>query len=182
MRPIRHRCILAAAVAVVLALPSFFAADPGRVPEYDLKTVFLYNFAKFVSWPSDKLGPDTDTVRIGVLDMDRVADSLHLVAGKTAKNRPVTITLCRTPEEAGACHIVFFNSADEVMVRRILAAVVDKPVLTVGEAPGFRRWGGIINFRVLDNRVRLVIDLQAARRARLHISAQLLEVAMEVRQ
>ncbi len=59
--------------------------------------------------------------------------------------------------------------------------VVDRhPVLTISDYPGFVDIGGMIGFVNKDNRVRLEINLPAAQRARLHISAKLIEVSLRV--
>ncbi len=47
----------------------------------------------------------------------------------------------------------------------------------MGDAAGFARMGGIINFVLDDSRVRFEINLQAADRAHLKLSARLLTVA-----
>ena len=49
--------------------------------------------------------------------------------------------------------------------------------MTVGNAPGFTRQGGIINFIMQDNRVRFEINPEAADRAGLRISSKLLQLA-----
>ena len=50
-------------------------------------------------------------------------------------------------------------------------------VLTVGDEEGFARRGGVINFLFENDRVRFEINVDAATRARLKISAKLLALA-----
>ena len=61
-----------------------------------------------------------------------------------------------------------------------LLSEVGTGVLTVGEAPGFLRAGGIIGFVVENRRVRFDVNQGAAARARLRISSKLLSVARSV--
>ena len=51
------------------------------------------------------------------------------------------------------------------------------PVLTVGEMPEFAEKGGVIRFKVEQDRIRLEINVAAAARSRLRISSQLLKLA-----
>ncbi len=51
------------------------------------------------------------------------------------------------------------------------------PILTVGEHEQFARNGGIINFVLKNDNVRLEIDLAAAKKAGVTISSRLLAVA-----
>jgi hypothetical protein len=54
-------------------------------------------------------------------------------------------------------------------------------VLTVGDSAGFLERGGVIRFRVEDNKVRFDINPDAAARAHLEVSSQLLKLATIVR-
>jgi hypothetical protein len=54
-------------------------------------------------------------------------------------------------------------------------------VLTVGETEGFATQGGIVNFKLIDGRVRLEINIEAAWQAKLRISSQVLSLASIVK-
>ena len=62
-----------------------------------------------------------------------------------------------------------------------LAAVFEKvgrsPVLTVGETDAFPWAGGCMRFLNEDNKIRFEVNLEAAERARIKISAKLLKMA-----
>jgi hypothetical protein len=51
------------------------------------------------------------------------------------------------------------------------------PILTIGDAPGFAKRGGIINFTLEENRVRFEVNVEAAKNAVLTISSRLLALA-----
>jgi YfiR/HmsC-like len=63
----------------------------------------------------------------------------------------------------------------------ILANLRGTDALTVGETEGFAPGGGIIQLVLRDNRVRLMVNVEAAERARLKISSKLLALAEIVR-
>jgi len=65
-------------------------------------------------------------------------------------------------------------------VERLVAAVEDVALLTVGDASGFLEEGGMINFLVEERKVRFEIGLVKARSAKLDISSQLLRLAKRV--
>ena len=58
-----------------------------------------------------------------------------------------------------------------------VAKVKAASILTVGESEQFTQQGGIINFTKKDGKVRLEIDLNAAKLAKLELSSKLLSVA-----
>jgi hypothetical protein len=56
----------------------------------------------------------------------------------------------------------------------------ERPILTVGEKKGFASRGGMINFIVVENKVRFEINPHAVETAALKISSQLLKLAIIV--
>ena len=64
---------------------------------------------------------------------------------------------------------------------RILSSLRGSSVLTVSETEGFVNKGGIVNFKILENRTRYEVNKSAAQRAELEFSPELLERAVSVR-
>ena len=127
--------------------------------EYDLKAVFLYNFASFVEWPESAFaGPEAPFV-VGILGHDpfgRVLDDV---------------------EEAGGCHILFVSASERRRVQEILDRWRHAPMLTVADFPDFVELGGAIGFRTEDKRLKVDVNAGAARAAGLTVSSKLLKVA-----
>jgi YfiR/HmsC-like len=86
---------------------------------------------------------------------------------------------CRSLEEAGRCQILFIPGQAGIQAGgpSPLAALRGESLLTVGESDAFERAGGIIRLLLVDNHVRLRINLAAAEAAHLTISSQLLRQA-----
>lgn len=161
-------------VALVLALAGSAGAQASR--EYDLKAVFLYNFATFVEWPDDTLAADRPFT-IGVLGQDPFGTVLdRVVSGEKVKGHPLVVRRCKTPAEARECQIVFISASEAGRLPEILRTLHGQPVLTVGDMPRFLESGGIIGFST-EARVQLHVNADAARDARLNISSKLLRVA-----
>ncbi len=81
----------------------------------------------------------------------------------------------------GVVRIVFISSSEKDRFRPILTALRGSGVLTVGDTAGFAEMGGVINFILVDNRVHIEINLDAAKVQRLKISSRLLRLAQIVR-
>jgi hypothetical protein len=119
---------------------------------------------------------------IGVLGKDPFGPILDsTIRDKTVSGRPLDIRRLDDVREARNCHLVFVSSAE----RRNLDAILDElehlGVLTVSEIDSFIDKGGMINFVIDDERVVIDVNLDAARRAGLDISSQLLKVARAVK-
>ena len=146
--------------------------------EYAVKAAFLYNFARFVEWPDDaRVSP---SFRICIVGDDPFGTALDdAVRGKKVHHRPVEVTHPDSDDLAG-CHIVFVPSSEKATVPRLLTGAAAPGVLTVGETDGFTHAGGIIGMRLQDSKVRFDVNLQAAQRAGLRVSSELLKLATEV--
>lgn len=150
--------------------------------EYEIKAAFLYNFAKFVEWPSDPSSNARDPIVVCIAGNDPFGEILdQTILYKTANGHPFMIQRFRRAEDAKYCQILFTSSSDQTYIRSVLAILKGSSVLTVGETEGFLRLGGIINFALEENQVRFEINVDAAERARLKISSKLLRVAKVVR-
>ncbi len=146
--------------------------------EYKVKAAFLYNFAKFVVWPPQSLKNPSDPIVIGVLGKDPFGGVLAATAaGKTLDGHPFQVRDVADALQAAACQILFISSSERKRLEPLFNQLGGLPVLTVGETDNFAAEGGVINFKIEGGTVRLQINVEAARRQQLHISAKLLSLA-----
>jgi YfiR/HmsC-like len=161
----------------LLLLAPGAAAQGGATPEYQLKAVFLFNFAQFVEWPPTAFDSAGEPIVIGVLGSDPFGGYLdETVMGETVHGRSLEVRRFRTVDEVGPCHILFVAPGD-APVERVLRRLEGMSVLTVSDGERFATAGGMIGFVTEEHRIRLRINLEAARAARLTISSKLLRPA-----
>jgi len=165
-------------VALLLGLGalSLLLGASGPVSEYQLKAVFLFNFAHFVEWPSAALPGENAPFVIGVVGKDPFGSSLdEVVRGESVGGRPLAIERYPDVPRLGRCQILFIPAAELAHLDQILDALKGRSVLTVTEGPAPR--GAVVDLLKEDSRIRLRIDLQAARASNLTISSKLLRPA-----
>ncbi|MFI5174453.1 MAG: YfiR family protein [Terriglobia bacterium] len=165
--------------ALAFALASCIAAfgnPPSQSPrEYQVKAAFLYNFAKFIEWPSNVAADPNSPFVLGIMGDDPFgADLEQTINGKAVNGRRLVIKRFKRGQPLDLCQILFISSSEQGHLTQILDSLKGSSVLTVGEADHFAQSGGIINFTLKDDRVRFEINLGAADRARLKISSKLL--------
>lgn len=167
-----------------LALGRLAAAGPqpdanSPITEHQVKAAFLYNFAKFVTWPSDaNFTAPTDSLIIGAVGSSPVGDFLRGTAqGRVVRGHPVGVHLFRSPAEIGPCHILYAGQTDPEQVDALLRDHNWNGVLTVGETDRFLELGGAIRFVVKDNRVGFVVNVAAVAHNSLEVGAGMLKVA-----
>ena len=148
--------------------------------EYRIKGAFLLNFAKFTKWPADEVAATNTPVTIGIVGEDPFGSTLdQLVAGETIGTRPIVVKRLVPSEDLSQCQILFLpKSADATDVLKHLSG---PGVLTVGESDDFLDAGGAIRLLIEDKKVRFEVNMDAAERAHLTISSQLLKLAKTIK-
>jgi YfiR/HmsC-like len=170
-------------IAFMASFTLLFQANRGfsgdaSLTEYQVKSLILVSLPKYVDWPSNAFANANAPIVIGVLgDSKFGAELAKTVEGQNVVGRPVIVRQFQTPEDSDKCHILFIGSSEKTHLVDILGRIKEKPVLTVGETDQFLDQGGVINFVKKEGKVRLEINMDAARLANLQISSRLLRVA-----
>jgi hypothetical protein len=152
------------------------------IEEYQVKAAFLYNFVKFVEWPSQAFETPKDPITICVLGHNPFGNALEeVIRGKSIGGRAIVFREVNHVEQANSCQILFVGAADNKRYRSLCVNLKPVGVLTVGEAQGFAVGGGMIHFTLDAGRVRFEINVEAAEHAQLHISSKLLSLAQIVK-
>jgi len=174
--------ILRLLTTFLLVTTGLEAAEETTQPsEYQLKAVFLYNFAKFVEWPEGAFSTPQTPFTIGVLGQNPFGEELErTVRNKAINGHPIAIKYLKTISEVTSCHILFISSSERRRIAEILKATVQGNILTVSETDRFLQSGGMIRFFMDEKKVRFDINDEAARNANLRISSKLLSVARRV--
>ena len=166
---------------VVLVVLGLGAAGPARAaeiaPEYQVKAVFLFNFAQFVEWPATAFADKRAPFVIGVLGEDPFGDYLDkLVQSEKVGERPMQVRRFRRAEDITECHILFV-SHEVTGFDRIATGLRAHRVLTVGDMDNFSRLGGMVRFVTVNGKIRLRINVVSAQESGLIISSKLLRSA-----
>ncbi len=176
-----RRAAVALLCCLVLLRPSTVLCEPVKGPEYEVKIGFIYNFANFVTWPPAVFDDNPDPLILCFVSENLSSEVLYKLDGKSIKGRKIKVIAYRD----GACltksHILFFATQNKAIIQPILNLANGLGILTIGEVDGFSRMGGVINFFEASNRLRFEINIDAARREGLKMSAQLLGSAQIVK-
>src|SRR5579863_2448030 len=168
--------ILAVAAGVILC--AIAGAQSGQPSDYDVKAAFLFNFTKFVEWPESSFQSAQAPIVIGIIGDAPIGDSLmRIVAGQKAQGRSIEIAKYNRGDDLRRCHVLFISDSERQHGAQILAALQSTSILTVSDMDGFAESGGVIQFVIQGNRVRFVVNLDAATQSKLRVSAKLLALA-----
>jgi len=163
---------IALLAALVLATVDVHADDVQR-REDQFKAAYLFNFVKFVEWPSSA---PADTLTVCFLGGAGVHEALTAsIDGKPAGARKLIARQLDQTTTAASCEVLY---ADAASVDLSIAAGL--PVLTVSDAPQFATHGGMIELFTENHRLRFIINVANVHKAGLRISSDLLKLAASV--
>lgn len=177
----RLRAAIVAAV-VCLSIGAGLRAQAVAVPiEANVKAVFLFNFAKYVTWPPANVGERSPAeVRVCVTANDAFFKLLQsAVQGEDIDGKPLLPIALEGLDEAKTCQILYVGNSRGADAKAWFEAVKGAQVLTVADGP--LNDDTVIAFAREDNRIRFDINRAAASRRSLNVSSKLLRLARQVR-
>jgi hypothetical protein len=152
-----------------------------EVEEYPAKVALLYNFAKFVTWPKNTFKYDNSPFIIGILGENEFGEALKTITNKTIHGRPIKIRQFRNISDFEPSQILFTNSDFLDRILKVKPGLLDElSVLTVGQDKGFLKAKGILLLTVENDHLVFKINRESAKRAKIEISANLLNLAAKV--
>ena len=180
---LRATLALLAAVAwlAVAGSRASAAVPPAPAPpsnEYQVKAVFLFNFAQFAEWPASAFRMPSSPLVIGVLGEDPFGAYLdELVKGEKIGAHPLQVQRFASVKDLPPCHILFISRSETERLDQIMPLLKDRSILTVSDVDTFTRHGGLVRFVTVDGKIRLRIYLDGAKAAGLTISSKIVRPA-----
>jgi hypothetical protein len=169
-----HR-ICAVLLALLLSVCSITSVHAQEATEFEIKAVYILNFARFIQWPPSAFVSQDTPITIGVVGNSPIYNALEqVIQGETVNGRPLQLKKLQADDAASGCQIVFIDPA---AAAKVVQKVGNKPVLTVSEADNFLQSGGMIHFVTVGETIRFEIDAARAEQARLQISSRLLNLS-----
>ena len=159
----------------VFLLLLFFALSARAEEAYQVKAAFIYNFTKFVTWPTvmEQRGGE---LRLCLYGGNPFGDYIFQLDGRKVRNFYLHVQEIRSVNEVDGCNILYLSHGS----RKALDAVADHPVLTVSDSNDFAEHGGSIELLSENNRIRFDVNLQRIKDCGLEISSKLLQLARQV--
>jgi hypothetical protein len=166
-------------ITAALGLLGFsYVPQKTATPEYQVKAVFLYNIAQFIEWPMDSFAQEKSPIIIGLLGTDPFGSYLdETVQGEEINGHPIIVQRYASASAVKKCHILFIHRALAPKLSHILKNLKGKGILTVSDANNFAQQGGMVRFFTQDSKIRIRINLDAAKAEKITISSKLLRLA-----
>lgn len=170
-----------AATCSLVAAGLALAQDTALTATADnVKAAYLFKLPAYVEWPPQHFERADSPLIVGVLAADDVAEALaELSAGRTSSGRPVVVRRLRLDDELAGVHVLFVGDAARERAEELAAQTAAQNVLTVADVEAGSE-SSIIEFVIVNGRVRFEVQLDTAERHGLRLHAGLLNVAARV--
>jgi hypothetical protein len=173
---------------LLILLCAFSAGQTARAQSQDqsdverqIKAAYLYKFGSYIEWPDRAFASAASPLQIGVMGADALADELaQITVGRTIGGRQVTVRKLRRDDPVTGLNVLFIGRSHGARVAEIVATAKGQPMLTVTESEDALSAGSMINFVVVDGKVRFEVATRPAGQGHLSISARLLAAAYKV--
>lgn len=167
-------CVVGFILAALLVLPSRVNANSS---EYKLKTAFIFNLARMISWPEEIEAEKQREFQLCFFGKDDFGSTLDLLAGKKVRGHQLQLRRDIGLTDLDDCQLVFISESARRQLANILYRTSGRPILTVADTPGFSERGVIVNLLKQETRINIEINRCQAQKNRLEIDAKLLELA-----
>jgi hypothetical protein len=176
------RALLRAAVLLPLLACTPLAAQPAPQAR-DVEAAYLINFLRYTQWPpqafADAQAPFVISV-VGTEDDATAVRNVATAAGAIAARR-IDVRRVAKPQDnidkLRNSHLVFFGAEGADAIAQTLAALADRPVLTVSDQEGFVAHGGMIELVNAAGHIVFYANPSAIRSAGVVVSAKVLKLA-----
>jgi hypothetical protein len=144
--------------------------------EYNSKAMYMYNFCKYVQWPSSF---QSDNFIICVAGESPLTDKLtSFTKGKTINNKKIVVRKY-DPKDKSLFHILFVPENQSGNFGSLKATLQNNPTLLVSENASLNNQGAHIGFTIMGDKVKYSINKPAAEKTGLQISQDLVKFAVD---
>lgn len=158
----------------ILAL--FVVGSATYAQNYQLHSVYIYSFIRYVQWPDDAT---SDDFVIGVFGDSPVIPHLEKMAEtKKAGNRSIVIKRFSKISEVSGSEIIFVSKEADSQLQELLSKIGSSNTLVVTEEEGLALEGSNINFVIRSGKLAFELNKSAMERADLKVSTELSRLAI----
>ncbi len=141
---------------------------------------YVFNFIKFAEWPAGAVRGSRQ-VTLCVVGSKSIGQILGDMDGRQIGRRTLhVVPNVGAEDDLRGCQALYLGASVQQHLSSVVRALGDAPVLTISSIAGFAQKGGCIGLTYRENKMRFEINLAAARKARLRLPSQVLNLASNV--
>jgi hypothetical protein len=143
---------------------------------YQLHSVFMYSFARYIQWPEGNTAGDFQIVVLG--DSPILSELQNLAAKKKIGERTIHVARIASAADLTKCNILFISADQSAHLQDVLNKLGDDATLVVTEQAGLGTKGSNINFVQKDGKLAFELNTASFNRRKLKPSTELTRIAI----
>jgi YfiR/HmsC-like len=143
---------------------------------YQLHSVFMYSFARYIQWPADAGATDFSIEVLG--DSPILAELNTLASKKKVGEKAIRVTKVSSVNELKKCNILFIPADKSALLPEVLTKFEDSSMLIVTEQSGLGTKGSNINFLIKEGKLVFELNVNSLTRKKLKPSTELTRLAI----
>jgi hypothetical protein len=149
--------------------------------EYQLKAAFLYNFARFISWPEQALPAGHNYMNFCIVGPNPFASVLSNLESKVIDGHSIKIYYNDNLSSEQECHLTFYSNSEASTLANLNWSFSSENTVCVSDIPGFVEAGGDIEFIRKQDRIQFIINNTTLKKKGMQPRASLLQLAADIR-
>ncbi len=144
--------------------------------ESKIKAVLTFKILSYIQFPISPSSSEENIFRIGFSGNEDELAVFKALEGKKIKGKSISVEPVTSTNNLASFNGVFISQNSDLPWKKILTSLKGTSTLTLGESDSFAETGGMIGFYKIENKIRFVINKNAAEDSGLKINAQLFRV------
>jgi hypothetical protein len=146
--------------------------------EERFKALFMYNFTKYIEWPSEK---QSGAFVIGVFGSSPIQNELQLIAEKKkVGSQDIVVKQVSTPAEIKACNFVYIPENRSVKAQEILNSCGGSGIVIITDKPGLAKTVAGINYIQVNGKQSFEINKKNIEKQGVKVNSMLLSLGIPV--
>ena len=158
-----------------------FANNIFALTDAQVKTAYVYNIAKFINWDKETFESEDSPLEICVVTKNDHIKDFDFLENKKVLGHPLKISYFKSSEEINSCHIIYMTGYTKTQIKKELKKIKNKNTLTIGDGYRFSEIGGMVELRLLNEKVKIHVNLEELKRGNCSISSNVLEISTIVK-
>lgn len=143
------------------------------------KALFMYNFTKYLEWPSDQKKGE---FVIGVYGPSPIIQELNIIAEKkTVGNQPIVVRKIIELEDASKCNIIYIPERQSSKIGEIYQKCASRGILIITDKEGMGKTFAGINYIKVNGKQNFEVNRKNIEGKGIKVNSALLELGIEVK-
>jgi len=150
--------------------------------EYQIKAAIVYQILPFIEWPIQPNRNSSPSLNLCILGENPFGTAFDAFQGETIHGQKLFIRPAESIRDLKNCQILFICPSEKGRALQIVKQPSDLGILTIGDSEGLAQLGVMINFYMERKKVRVELNIDAARKAGFKINPHFLKLVRIIRE